>query len=42
MSSRGQYDGDFLYWDFIHFNDSGHALAGEWLSEQIIKAMSAK
>lgn len=42
MSSSGHYHGDFLYWDFIHFNDNGHALAGEWLSDQIIKTMSAK
>ena len=42
MNSKQVFDGDFRFWDFIHFNNEGHKLAGEWLATQIIKVMSGK
>jgi len=42
MNSNRQFAGDFRFWDFVHFNDQGHKLAGEWIADQIIKTMSGK
>lgn len=42
MNSKQEFAGDFRFWDFIHFNNEGHKLAGEWLASQIIKVMSGK
>lgn len=42
MNSNRQFAGDFRFWDFVHFNDQGHKMAGEWMADQIIKIMSRK